>query len=215
MQLLTLLHQVATEPQFAFVELKLKQQAEQQFALGVQLLLKTQLKLQGQLTIWASQYDPITLSPIKARAYELPALMSSESSAVTMLLMQRVEPTDAVIKSVEAAVRWFQHKQIKNSLMIRSDKGVQFVQQKDAKPLWARFYDLEKQQPLFVDRDGTVVSSMAQLSIERQNGYGWFQSNADAVLKAYPLWKDKLGQSEIRKTKLLQSPHKSPANSPG
>lgn len=196
-QLLTLLHQVATEPQFAFVDPSLKRKAEQQFAFGVQLLLKTQLRLKGQLTIWASQYDPVQLLPIKARAYELPALISSESAAVTLMLMQRVKPSDAVIASVEAAVAWFQQKQIKNTMMIRSEKGVQFLQQKGAKALWARFYDLDRQEPLFVDRDGRIVSSMAELSIERQLGYGWYQSNAEDVLKVYPQWKEKTNSQSM------------------
>lgn len=191
--LLTLLHQVATDPLFEFVESALKQRAARQFEGGVQLLLKTQLRLKGRLTIWASQYDPQSLLPVKARAYELPALISSESAAVTLLLMQRVHPSEAVVNSVEAAVLWFKEKQIKNTQMIRSSEGVQLQRQQGARALWARFYDLEQQQPLFVNRDGTVVSSMGLLSVERQNGYGWYQSNADVVLKAYPLWKARLG----------------------
>lgn len=190
--LLTLLHQVATDPLFAFVDPPIKQQAAKQFELGVQLLLKTQLIVQGQLTIWASQYDPVKLVPIKARAYELPALISSESAAVTLLLMQRVKPSAEVIKSVEAAVHWFQEKQINNSRMVRTEQGVQWLQQQGAPGLWARFYDLKWQQALFVDRDGRVVRSMAELSIERQLGYGWYQSNAEAVLKQYPKWKARL-----------------------
>ena len=194
--LLTLLHQVATEPLFAFVDPVLKQQAAAQFELGVQLLLKMQLRVQGQLTVWASQYDQITLVPIKARAYELPALISSESAAVTLLLMQRVRPSAAVIKSVEAAVHWFKEKRISHSVMIRTPHGVQWRQQQTASGLWARFYDLELQQALFVDRDGRVVRSMAELSLERQLGYGWYQSNAEVVLRYYLTWKATLsGQS--------------------
>lgn len=192
-ELLSLLSQVATEPLFAFVSESIRAQAKIQFDQGVELLLRAQLVLNDQLTVWASQYEPVSLQPVQARAYELPALISSESAAVTLLLMQRVEPSDAVIASVEAAVAWFKQKQIKDTQMIRSENGVQFLQQKGAKPLWARFYDLNRQQPLFVDRDGTIVPGMAQLSIERQKGYGWYQSNAEEVLKAYPVWKAKLG----------------------
>nr|WP_233078646.1 pectate lyase [Rheinheimera soli] len=192
-QLLRLLKKVATEPQFAFVEADIKQQAQQQFLCGVELLLKAQIRLKGELTVWAAQHHPLTLSAVKARAYELPALVSSESAEVTLLLMQLPKPSRAVIQSVEAAVAWFKAKQIHNTEMQRSDSGVRFFKKAGAKPLWARFYDLQKQQPLFVDRDGTIVRSMAELSIERQKGYGWYQSNAEAVLKAYPVWQSKLG----------------------
>lgn len=192
-QLLRLLQKVATEPQFAFVEADIKQQAQQQFLRGIELLLKAQIRLKGELTVWAAQHHPLTLSAVKARAYELPALVSSESAEVTLLLMQLPKPSRAVIQSVEAAVAWFKAKQIHNTEMQRSDSGVRFFKKAGARPLWARFYDLQKQQPLFVDRDGTIVRSMAELSIERQKGYGWYQSNADAVLKAYPVWQTKLG----------------------
>ncbi|WP_233007859.1 pectate lyase [Rheinheimera faecalis] len=192
-ELLKLLNKVATEPQFAFVESSIRQQAKQQFLRGIKLLLTAQIRLNGELTVWAAQHHPVTLEAVKARAYELPALVSSESAEVTLLLMQLPKPSAAVIQSVEAAVAWFKAKQIHNTEMQRSDSGVRFVEKSGAKPLWARFYDLEKQQPLFVDRDGRVVSSMAALSIERQKGYGWYQSNAEAVLKAYPGWRAGLG----------------------
>lgn len=88
---------------------------------------------------------------------------------------------------------WFKDKQIKNTQMIQSSEGVQLLRQQGALALWARFYDVEQQQPLFVDRDCTVVSSMDLLSVERQHGDGWYQSNANFVLKAYPLWKARRG----------------------
>ena len=188
-RLLKLLQKVATEPQFVFVKSSIRQQAKQQFLRGIKLLLTAQIRLNGELTVWAAQHHPVTLEAVKARAYELPALVSSESAEVTLLLMQLPKPSAAVIQSVEAAVAWFKANQISNTQMQRSDSGVRFVEKAGAKPLWARFYDLEKQQPLFVERDGTVVSSMAQLSIERQKGYGWYQSNAEAVLKAYQDWR--------------------------
>jgi PelA/Pel-15E family pectate lyase len=195
-ELLSLLNKVATEPQFAFVQAGIRHQAKRQFELGIALLLKAQIRLNGTLTVWAAQHHPLTLDAVQARAYELPALVSSESAEVTLLLMQLPEPSTAVIQSVEAAVAWFRQKQINNTEMQRSDKGVRFVQKAGAKALWARFYDLDKQQPLFVDRDGTVVSSMAELSIERQQGYGWYQSHAEAVLKAYPGWKAMLARDK-------------------
>jgi len=187
--LLKLLQKVATDPAFTFVTASVRQQASLQFQRGIDWLLKAQVKLHGELTVWGAQHDPVSFLPVKARAYELASLVSSESAGVTLLLMQLPQPSAAVIQSVEAAVGWFNAKQISNTAMLRSDSGVRFVEKAGAKPLWARFYDLDKQQPLFVDRDGTVVSSMAQLSIERQKGYGWYQSNAGAVLKAYPGWK--------------------------
>ena len=188
-ELLRLLNEVATAPQFAMLPANLKQQAQQQFLLGTELLLTAQVKLNGKLTIWAAQHHPLTLEPVAARAYELAALASSESAGVTLLLMELPKPSPAVINAVEAAVSWFQGTQIADTQVARDDKGMHLVPAPGAKPLWARFYDLKTQQPFFVDRDGSIKAKVTDLSLERQQGYGWYQSNAAAVLKAYPKWR--------------------------
>lgn len=190
-ELLRLLHDVANEPQFALLSEKIRQQAQQQFVLGTELLLKAQVKLNGKLTIWAAQHHPLTLEPIAARAYELAALASSESAGVTLLLMELEKPSVDVIQAVEAAVSWFREKQIMDTKVERDDQGMHLVAAPGAKPLWARFYDLKTQQPLFVDRDGSIKANVSDLSLERQQGYGWYQNNAAAVLKAYPMWRAK------------------------
>lgn len=191
-ELLRLLHDVAHAPQFALLPEKMRHQAQQQFLLGTELLLKAQVKLNGKLTIWAAQHHPLTLAPIAARAYELAALASSESAGVTLLLMELPQPSPAVIQAVEAAVSWFRATQIPDTKVERDDKGMHLVAAPGAKPLWARFYDLKTQQPLFVDRDGSIKAKVSALSLERQQGYGWYQNNAAAVLKAYPKWQHKL-----------------------
>lgn len=188
-ELLRLLNDVATASQFALLPENIRQQAQQQFLLGTELLLKAQVKLNGKLTIWAAQHHPLTLEPIAARAYELAALASSESAGVTLLLMELPKPSPAVIQAVEAAVSWFQATQIPDTKVDRDDKGLRLVAAPGAKPLWARFYDLKNQQPLFVDRDGSIKAKVSELSLERQQGYGWYQHNAAAVLKAYPKWR--------------------------
>lgn len=191
MELLRLLHDVANAPQFALLPEKIRHQAQQQFVLGKELLLKAQVKLNGKLTIWAAQHHPLTLEPIAARAYELAALASSESAGVTLLLMELTEPSAEVIQAVEAAVSWFREKQILETKVERDHNGMHLLPAPGAKPLWARFYDLKTQQPLFVDRDGSIKAKVSDLSLERQQGYGWYQSNAAAVLKAYPKWQQK------------------------
>ncbi len=188
-EILRLLKDVAAAPQFALLPEQMRQQAQQQLLLGIELLLKAQVKLNGKLTIWAAQHHPFTLEPMAARAYELAALASSESAGVTLLLMELPTPSLAVIQAVEAAVSWFSDKQILDTKVERDSNGMHLVPAPGAKPLWARFYDLKNQQPLFVDRDGSIKAKVSDLSLERQQGYGWYQNNAAAVLKAYPKWR--------------------------
>ncbi len=188
--LLRLLQDVALSPTFAMLPQDLKTQAASQFQLGLQLLLRCQLRLNGELTVWAAQYHPVELTAVAARAYEWPALVSSESAGITLLLMEQ-PPTPAIIQSVEAAVRWFERQQIRDQALLRDAQGVRLQTSPGAKPLWARFYDLAQQQPLFVDRDGQRYARLSQLSLERQLGYGWYQSQAATVLKAYPAWRQR------------------------
>ena len=61
----------------------------------------------GVKTVWAQQYDHETLQPVKARAYELPALSAGESADITMLLMRIKNPSPEVVEAVESAAAWF------------------------------------------------------------------------------------------------------------
>src|SRR5262249_34852588 len=53
--------------------------AKAAFDKGVDIILKTQLELNGKKAVWCAQYDEVTLKPGKARAYELPSFSGSES----------------------------------------------------------------------------------------------------------------------------------------
>lgn len=197
---LRLLKDVASHPGFAMLPQALRQQAAEQFKLGISWLLRAQIRLKGQLTVWAAQHHPVDLSAVQARAYELPALVSSESAAVVLLLMEEQAPSDDIKQSVEAAVRWFSATQIRGMKLVRDDKGARLAAAPETtKALWARFYDLTTQQPLFVDRNGKQVAAISELSLERQLGYGWYQSDAAAVLKAYPRWQQQIKMLNMAK----------------
>ena len=55
--------------------------------------------------------------------------------------------------------------------------------------LWGRFYDLETGEPFFCSRDGIKRKSLAEISYNRRNGYGWYTNAPEKVLKKYPEWK--------------------------
>ena len=48
------------------------------------------------------------------------------------------------------------------------------VQDPNASPLWARFYDIDRQIPLFSDRDSSVHYDVSEISKERRTGYAWY-----------------------------------------
>ncbi|WP_372017238.1 pectate lyase [Pseudoxanthomonas sp. 10H] len=162
---------------------------------GIDLLLALQVQLDGTPTIWAAQYDEHTLQPAKARAYELPSLAVAESVGVMRLLMRQPHPDARTIAAIESAARWMDGHRLRDVAVERieaageeSGKDVRLVAAPGAS-LWARFYDLERQQPLFVDRDSRPVA-FAELPNERRVGYAWHGTWPEPVLATeLPRWR--------------------------
>ena len=166
-------------------------------AKGVDCILKTQVKVKGKLTVWCAQHDEKTLKPAKARAYELPSLSGSESVGVVKFLMRYEQQTPEVIKAVEAAIQWFNQSKIigykyedipDSTLPKGRDRGI-IPEARNV--LWARFYDIEANEPFFCGRDGIKRKNVSEIEYERRNGYGWYGTWAkDLLEKDYPNWKE-------------------------
>lgn len=179
---------------------ELKDRARAAFDKGVTCILKTQIIVEGEPTVWCAQHDAETLAPAKARSYELPSFSGGESTGVVLLLMSIENPTDEVVAAVEGAVEWFETYKIEGLRMQwfedeGGDPDRMVVKDPDATPLWGRFYDLETIVPFFCDRDGIKKWSMAEIGRERRTGYGWYTDKPSAVLKKYPEWRKKWGSN--------------------
>lgn len=72
---------------YTFIPDETCQQARKAFDKGIECILRTQVRQNGELTVWCAQHDRITLEPCKARAYELPSLSGQESDNIVLLLM--------------------------------------------------------------------------------------------------------------------------------
>jgi PelA/Pel-15E family pectate lyase len=57
-----------------------------------------------------------------------------------------------------------------------------------APPIWARFYELGTGLPLFCNRDGKPVYSLAEVERERRTGYAWYTDAPQNVLRKFPRW---------------------------
>jgi pectinesterase len=168
-------------------------------AKGVDCILKTQVKVKGKLTVWCAQYDEKTLKPAKARAYELPSLSGSESVGIVKFLMRYEQQRPEIINAVEAAIEWFnkskiigyKYEDIPDSTLPKGrDRG---ILPESGNELWARFYDIETNEPFFSGRDGIKRKNVSEIEYERRNGYGWYGTWAkDLLEKDYPLWKSKV-----------------------
>ena len=179
---------------YTFLPDNICEQARNAFNKGIECILKTQVRQNGELTVWCAQHDRVTLEPSKARAYELPSLSGQESDNIVLLLMSLPHPSADVVKSIESAIKWFQKSEIKGiqkEYFTNSDgkKDYRMGPCEDCPTLWARFYDLETNRPFFCDRDGIKKYDISEIGHERRNGYSWYNKDGSKVLKRYEKWK--------------------------
>lgn len=197
------------EPEYAFVEDTRREKSAKAVERGVECILKTQVKFEGKLTIWGAQHDVNTFAPAPARKFEPVSLASRESVAVTRFLMGVERPDARVVESIEAAVAWFNAAQLSGIRWIeKEDKSVaggierSLVKDPQAPPLWARFYEIGTNRPVFEGRDGVVRYSVMEIEAERRNGYGWYTEEPRRLLnKDYPAWQKRLKKPSTEQSK--------------
>ena len=185
---------------YSFVPAALRVRAKAAVAKALECILATQLRVPAEdgkgtvLTVWAQQNDPLTLEAESARNYERPSLSSGESASVMIYLMSIEHPSPAVVRSIEAAAAWFEAHKIMGYTFSggRGTPGGRALHATPgAGPIWARYYSLTTQKPIFGDRDKSIHDDVMELSLERRNGYGWYGGAPKGALEAYVEWKKK------------------------
>ncbi|MGP7796700.1 pectate lyase [Sphingomonas sp. CLY1604] len=178
---------------YAFVPEALRAEARAAAARSVATLLATQVVEGGRRTIWAQQYDPLTLRPVGARNFEPIALATAESAAVLRFLMQQPDPSPAIRQAITDGAAWFANHAVSDRAWTDATGpgGRRLVEQPGAKPLWARFYDPVTQKPVFGDRDRSIHDDVNAISLERRNGYSWFNATGANVAAAYAKWRSR------------------------
>jgi pectinesterase len=190
-RLMRLLGDAASSPDFDFLDAKRLAAIKQSFDKGIQCILKCQIVVNGRLTVWCAQHDEIDLSPQHGRTYELVSLSGAESDGVLELLMSLDNPSPEVIRAVKSGAEWFAASKLTGIRQISVDGDRKIVEDKDAPPLWARFYDIKTNRPMFSGRDGVKKFSMDEIEPERRNHYRWYVENGESVARTYAKWKDK------------------------
>jgi PelA/Pel-15E family pectate lyase len=198
---LELLRDVARrKPAYDFVDDARRARSEKAVARGVECILNTQVVTKGRKTVWGAQHDAATLAPAPARKFEPVSLASRESAAITRFLMSLPQPDARVVEAVESAVAWFRSTQLGGVRWVERRDASQpggfertLVADKDAPPLWARFYEIGADRPVFEGRDGVVRYSVMEIEAERRNGYGWYTEEPLKLLnRDYPAWQKRL-----------------------
>ena len=167
------------------------------FDKGIECILATQIRVDGVPTVWCQQHDRETYAPAPARSYELPSFCSQESVQLVNLLMQLPDPDERVKAAVHGAMRWFDANKLTGYRLVRTgqpktpEADARLVADKDAGPLWGRFYDLENCEVFVCDRDGLPKKSLEEIGQERRTGYSWYNSYPVDLYEVYDRWADK------------------------
>jgi PelA/Pel-15E family pectate lyase len=200
---LRLLRDIARKrPAYAFVDEERRLRSERAVEKGIECILKTQVIVEGKRTVWAAQHDERTLAPAPARKFEPVSLTGSESVGIVRFLMGIEHPGAEVVEAIEAAIAWFEKSKITGIRYIEKPDASKLhgfdrvvVKDQNAGPLWARFYEIGTNRPVFIGRDARVRYDVAEIEDERRNGYSWYVAEpAELLTKDYPKWQKKWRQ---------------------
>lgn len=173
---------------YAFVPDEVRRRARAASQAALHCILDTQVRLDGQPTVWAQQHDMLTLRPVTARNFEPAALSSEESANILLYLMSLPHPSAETSAAIKAGIAWFQKAELHDVAWVRTNHGRDLIPSPGAPALWARYYSLTSGKPVFGDRDKSVHDQVSELTLERRNGYSWFNTTPQKAIDAYAGW---------------------------
>ncbi len=189
------LKDASNDPLYSFVDDARKKRAKAAVVKGIECILRCQIVVDGKRLTWCAQHDEKTLKPAPARSYEKISLSGSESVGVVRFLMGIDNPSDEIKESIKGAVEWFEAVKLTGIKEVRKDapgspRGYDkvIVQDDSASPIWARFYEIGTNRPIFCGRDGIIKYSVAEIEYERRNGYSWYTGSPGDLSDDYAEW---------------------------
>ena len=189
-QTLEVLNDVAAgKAPFTLVGADTRKRAEAAVKRGVTCLLEAQIVVNGRRTVWCQQHDMLTLEPVAARNYEPAAQSSSESAGALIFLMNLPKPSKAEVAAIEAGVKWLDQTAIQGKAYTRGPGGRTLVDAPGAPPIWARYFRIGDDRPIFGDRDRSIHDTVDEISQERRNGYSWYTPAPKEALDRYADWR--------------------------
>ena len=175
---------------YKFVDADRRARGQKAAERALPLILKLQVTVGGKKTVWAPQYDEVSLKPAAARKFEPVSLTSAESVGIVRYLMDENVQTPEIRDAIESAVRWFEANRINGYRWERVKGSNTLIADKTAGPIWARFYEIETMRPIFIGRDSVIHYNVSEIEAERRDGYAWYvDSPRELIEKAYPKWK--------------------------
>ncbi len=187
----------AGAPEFAFVPEKERAAAAAAVAAGVQCILKCQVVQDGRKTVWCAQHDPFFLAPYSARLKEPASLSGAESMEILRFLMRLPNEVPGQREAITEGLAWFERSKLIGWRAVKRDGRNLWEQDPTAtEPMWARFYDLHTNQPIFAGaQDGIVYDSFETMARNNVFGYAFFTPKPQELLvKEVPKWRKRVSQ---------------------
>lgn len=187
-------------PPYAWVDAARRKGAELALARALDCILRTQVRQDGKLVGWCAQHDENTFEPVWARNFEPPSLSGHETVGLVRFLMTIEQPSPAVVAAIEGAVAWLEASKVTGWRVetFTAEDGKRdrrAVADPSAPVLWARFYELGTNRPIFIGRDRVIRYDYNEIERERRVGYVYLGTWPAALLeREYPKWRAKQGE---------------------
>ncbi len=182
----------AAKAPYAFVDEPRRIRAADAFKRGIECVLRCQIVVDGKPTVWSAQHDEVTFAPAAARKFEPACFTAQESAGLVRFLMSLEKPSPEIIAAVQGAVVWFERTKLTGLRFdrVKTPEGRDGIVTPDpaAPPLWARFYELGTERPIFIGRDEVIHYTLTEIERERRGGYAWYDDRPAEILKKYPSW---------------------------
>lgn len=164
---------------FAWVDESRKKSCQAALGKAVKTLVQLQVSVAGQQTIWAAQYDLLTMLPVAARGFEVAALSGGESVEVIRALVKMRPVTPEMTAAVESSCAWFAAHPL--AAGVGSGEGLE----------WARFIELNTLAPLFPGKkDGRCYATLSEMKKQNPTGYDYTVTTPAALPKWLEKWRE-------------------------
>ncbi|MBL9146586.1 MAG: pectate lyase [Verrucomicrobiaceae bacterium] len=188
------------KPAFAFVDDALRQRAQAALDKGIACILAMQVNVDGKLTVWGAQHEPLTLAPAHARSKEPPSLSGGESAELLKFLMRSGPLTAEVKTAIEAGVAWLDAHRITGLRKTTNEKGkTDYVADAGSSEVyWARFYDVTTGKAIFPGSDdGILYSTFTEMAAKNKVAYDFLTTKArDVIGKEVTRWQKRITKAK-------------------
>ncbi len=201
-RLMQFLKEVERSSVYDFVGTERRTVLHQAFDRGIDCILKCQIIVAGKRTAWCAQHDEHDFQPRPARSYELVSLSGGRVGRRRPLVdeprfaqpaSRRRRSRGPSPGSEEAKLTGIRQEERPDAASPKGHNKV-VVNDPSAPPIWARFYEIGTNHPIFSDRDGIAKPNLADIGYERRNGYAWLGYWPQRLLATeYPAWRKRRG----------------------